>query len=61
MKRIVSARASYKENLAKELFGTREAARETATKVIKSRSGSDGQFSVKGHHLRTERSTQSAK
>lgn len=56
----VSARATF-TGKAEKLFGTREAARETAKKIIDSHSGKSGTFTVGGYSLRTERSTVKSK
>lgn len=60
--KTVSARATFTDRAAKKLFGTREAARETAKKVLDTRRASEsGTFYVRGLALRTERSSTKVK
>lgn len=53
----VSARATFTDKAAEKLFGTREAARETAKRILDSHSSKSGGFTVRGYVLRTERAT----
>jgi len=52
--KTVSARATLSET-GKNLFSTRETARETFKKVIEVRSNHSGTFKVGTVHIRTER------
>lgn len=58
--KIVSARATFSKK-ARNLFSTRESARETVKGILEVRDSKEGAFVVRGSRLRTERSIAPAK